>query len=79
MGDDFNPPESFLEEEAPTAHLIVPPAMAVAPSPNELIFIKFLLVCILLIFRVLENKRVCVFWIPDSISRKSKGNDELSK
>jgi hypothetical protein len=58
MGDDFKPPPStrgFWEEEAPTAHLIVPPAMAVAPNPNELIFIKFLLVGIMLIFRVLYN------------------------
>jgi hypothetical protein len=61
MGADFKLPESFLGEEAPTAHFMVPPAMAVAPSPNELILIKFLLVCILLIFRVLWKKITQIF------------------
>lgn len=58
MGVDFKPPESFWDEEAPTAHLIVAPAMAVAPNPNELILIKFLLECIILIFRVLWNAQI---------------------
>jgi hypothetical protein len=42
----------FLGEDAPTTHLTVPPARAVAPRPSELILMKFLLVCIVLIFRV---------------------------
>jgi hypothetical protein len=44
------------------AHFMVPPAMAVTPIPNELIFIKFLLVCILLIFRVFVEKQKLVWF-----------------
>jgi hypothetical protein len=57
MGEDLKPPESFFEEEVPTAQWIVPPISAVAPKPNEPILIKFLLVCIVLIFRVLFGSR----------------------
>jgi hypothetical protein len=49
----FEPDETDFGTAAPITHLVIPPARAVAPNPSELIFINFLLVCILLIFRVL--------------------------